>query len=1566
MSYGAGQSSSAPLEPGLQMPDSRLPVSKVDTPASSIASAYAEKNYRYDPFSRAPITTPFYQQYAERNEFEPLVSLTYNVIEKLDGWWFKAAPVKKMKYNQPVKLTIYPRRALPQVPEDVPPPVWTSYGEEFMTQMDRYSAQFEVEAEFLTFGGQAASDMYTNYVSSLVTGAVISLKLKITATFMMAKQQQWIKGMKSDGAKNMLDVSHSERSFYCSVFRRNKGFYGTMLYAKNLARQANFEFNMAVFPYGTLDKAAMNNFNSESFRNPSAIEMLIMGGKRLAQNTEGGLTVYEDTKWSIAGMSKQEEEPFLHFSMHGGWCYNRGNSDCSEDDDPNCKYGFEYICKGQKNWCEKNLLTLYKESGRYTSSGDIDPHVFTVADSWDYMCRSCRLQPVEGRLDPMMYRVDADLLNTNRVGTVYAVARRFGESDIRYSPLAEIRKHVRRMYAKMKEHLSDREIADIAALEATKKTLINVSNPTESQEGLIAAFAIANSPDTYAYDQGHGGFDVNLSNLQIFLNRDSLTKAPAQIPRIVNLADITIAGGANATTLPAFIRNGNQKAIMISAQVEGGSKDCIILTVRHDDLAAPRLNAYSRGENNSPFGYVAVPVDSWLFHPATWVAYNGAAGTLRWEAANETGVDDAANVGVATTADHAVSSYTSPEIYNSRDTGGRVENLFWALRPTADVTQAHTRAGARAAAPVNLQDAYYRGEHASQGFKPPVITRPPDLPFFMGGINCLRSLASLHTNGDDRGWDKDTLKSCSHGVQALDKFVKVLMMVYTNYNMYFDPNLVPLHIKTDDPELNSLNTAICGLWGEYYRPFLARRPFRLKPAAGNWFFPRSFVAWEDQANSNKTFLTSVGAILRDKFGLAAVTDDAINNAADAYGGAAPAEKVAYTKAVSMSALLDSGALYGNTKEVLYNANAWRSFVAAYEAGDASLTYANYLKQTKPLTYNAPAGNYRTFTRFFENELAPLLTNASGYVKTHFDGAPLSDALLDSISRHMLAFGNILSGLIQMYLDNPKMEYTITDKWLRTKRALALDPGSAVLSRDRSSNELYMIKKYFKDIMETVRNARNVGAAESSSSNTAQYWINTGLMVSSTIWRRIHNEISSILTILATPGQGNESHRLKLSTLYNTPIRPMMGNDYGKPLSGDPITDKQFAVELQARPAQGVAMIRSLAENMSQAMVRGRNSEWLADERRSSNETSFLRSEKLKTHVRDVESLTRDLSSSRFGTDSQRISVPTEFMMRDPSSSGRSPYMVGVQMETEASGIIDGSIEPQYLKYRLSEIDKQFEADIFGRMFAYLWCFSPIHMKVIENLVSHRVKPWGVGHVMLRPFEKDLTGAVLFTVGDPQVAQSGFNAAISSSSFTQQTNKYNIVFAAELGCTIYQQDKVLWLNSQTMHGNKSGMGGDMYTEKDSFAIERASRPEKDGFIVFVGDNLDIKDIPPCVSITSQYNTDRYGSLVNNKAVLSTPEQHLPGLIYTITRFRLNELNPAQWNPRASFWEEKFGAFTNTDCYSEDHRHWNAATRSYANYYMGNWHLSGLTPSDSDFLDGTGVMSGAEVTLSQFKG
>lgn len=1513
----------APLGPGEQMPDGIKNVSNVVTMNRVLTDFFGEDAVRWDPNSQIPISAETFRSFNGQKAFPKMVVRTYNVIENLSGWWTFFAPVRRdMEYRQNVTINIYPKRPLIRTTEEVPPDMWTHRTEQVAFTMDRYSASIEVLGDIWAHGPAEALEVVTEKGANIIGGTAISLKMKTTATFQRMKLPLQIKNTIIEPTFNTIrEYSAQTRASYGSFNRTDKSIYSTIGYANQYASQQNFVFNGMVVPHGTLEPIARNKFHTNSFLvgGDNAIEFLAMGAKKLT-DVLNRIQIFEDAKWALAGVSDGEVEAFVHNCMHGGYIYNNGNEPCHSDDDPKFKYGFEYLHAGKKNWAVKTLLTMYKEGGHFSHDGSLTPHHNEVAENIDNICRLAKIQIVDGLVDPYLYRFP-NAANDSRIKVKYAIARFMGEVDPRFSPYEKLNQHVNKMKHIMSRRMGQDDFEDMMTLDAVSKELNEVDNINPSMNAWLAGISMSTEnrrpTETAPYLNVKG---LNSAPMPLYTQKVEDVRDCDKVEPIGWLVD-------GVTDAMYFIDESNVKNY--------------ICVVKLDTV----VNDHSRGPENADFMYVAIPANSLLFNGQRLDTASGA-GAGAWGSATTRAVtalgavvpeDPTDYINVGASADNVNFDKTAARADFSHPRSN-VMSTGWKLWNTAGIGRV--------------------GYFLQQGYKPPKLAQAPSKPYFYGAINGLRVLANMYKNDDYRGWPRDFLLKVYKGVVAWDKFMNVMYDIYTELNLYFDASMVPEHMKTISPTNNRLNAAISGLWGEFYKPILVRASAAGKFVNDYQYVPVGFPDFlRTRTDTAETMNTDIITILE---GVGAV-------AGLAHGNAATAGRNEYKIATAFSTMVDVGMLGDRARAVFFDTNEMRQFVASFNAGSARSYVENVLARRDPITYGARNPASWTFSTFFIQELQPDLILA--YDQLHGLAAN-TEKLATLLFRVALKLKKLLVRFADMDDKSKPLDIEISNQSLEdinerasgSKSAYAIESGA---------------KQNVRDFMGALGKAKNTttgrrlagdgavdphAAALKSGESLAEIWVNSRLSASHVLW---DNFRSDILEGERLASSGASDFKPLLKTL-NVVARPANPADYTVPLGGYVLGEAAYNGAIAS--GVGVAPLNdSLKKVLGELKIQfefasakhGTRGTEIFGPIQVERQTSYENGGGMRGNVRDAEAKAHRLNNSVLQK-SQERRIPEMFIHNEPidrSTQNINAYLTPMIVKNENGGESVVYVEPHWLKSRMEYIWEVFRNDQFGRIFASLYCFSPNHLKVVERFLSNCIAPYGVGYIQTRPFIRDSVGAVLFGVGGSrEVAECGMSAPISHITLDGPHNRWYIYWSIWLGCAVYQPDKFLWVLSQVMRRNLSGLTGEMYTNDEPFTFS-ANKFNKSGFMIAVGDNLQPEEIPEPFSITSQYPIERYGKYLNDRSIISKNEQHVPGLLYVISKFKLYNLVRGTWSNRRSFYDEKFANDVNVLVYSETCRKWDSHKKCFDKLCIGEWHYGKITPADIGWLDGVDMHTGS---------
>jgi len=1494
---------------GGKMPDMMLPITKTEEEVNALSILTGIENLRFDPTSNQPIVAETFAQ-AKAKAVEAIKTVTYLVIETSAGWHLRLAPVRQMEMNQVVEYDAYPRKPLDLTPEDVPPNYWTHKADSIKFTMDRFTGGFLMRGDFMAHGAAKAVQVFSNNIRNIASGALISLKLKIAGTFVRAKQHWWLHHYTYGPSYSTIkEATNMERSAYASLTRTNKGYYTMNAYARSIAALDGHTWDTLVVPAGVLDAIALNNFHTEQFRSDNAMKFLTLAGRALTNQIEG-LTVMEDPKWSLDGVPQDEIESFLHYTRRGGWCYNDGDGDCNDSEDPNCRFGISYIHKGKTNWEVKKLFELLKESGRFDAKGNLHPLHWEIVENLPTYLSLARLKVYDGLLDPLMIQIAPQK---------YAVARTMGEVDIRYSGEERMKSHARKtkrlLLSKEGLNVNQTDIDKIEELHRLQKELNDIDEIDENLQGYVVG--IAANEENYP------------TNGVPMLKASSTSGAP--YPLHVESAR-NIPGG--------YVRPGVDRVLYF---VKNNERYYIFLMRLDAVSGAP--GSLARGVQGDPFVYFAarladVPAAA---ENSTDNMTVGGAARFGWDRR------------IAATKVINYTDYYTAEGGKGAAYTGRTK--VWRLWNTAEMS----RAGEGGA--VNFGNA-----GSGQGFQAPEMVQAPQKLYFYGGINGLRMMHDMYKNGQYRGWDVNDLRKAYEGVESLDAYMTKIEDIYTRHNLYFNASYVPSFMVTGDERFDRLNTSISALWGEFYRPIMVRFPIDLPDVALNRGVMVASMKDTEGDDSTTTYEQLGTKSLFDGDKLTSI----IVNMASYEGRPAPyVPNVADVTALDR--ILKMEEVGQDIRTRLADRDNGAPIFASYRKSALGQSYALMLHKANAAAHPNMRENATIWT-FFRQEVAPVFEAG----RVEFEAAVSQSEKRDAITKQASA-AKLFGTVVGMMLEGQTLR-EMTRKWI--------DAVKSSVSSPRTSSTVESTKKR-RDRDTQMRLEVQVGEQGFAASTGARPtdfqsvrgagdWINTRLMINKNYWNKFARRVSE---------SGSRSEWIRL---MRSVIRPMNKKDAGLALAGDIFLDLVYdpryvffgagdddSAEKTRAAISALDQYKAAApELLSYAGTQNRSSEFFtagegvfegfdvqSSKRRRSGDMDSPNSvySKISPGLADY---IADISHDVY---SESTVLPPEFTLRVPTNKMTPSYMIQTQETTvdPTTGTVryvQSLLESPWLKYRMDLAEKM--SDWMERMLAKLFCFSPIHLEVYKSFLSHGVVPMGTGAMFIRPFQTDLTGAVLYAKSGKELAESGVNAPVAHLTLDGPHNVWNAYYSVWLGCVIYDPRLFMWLLGQVFRKNISGMGGDVYVGENEFNRKDATNPDKDGFVIFTGDNLRRKDIPEPVSITSHYTADRYAKTITDKRVTEDCEQHVPGIFYTICKHKLFDLNVGNWNVRGSFWDAKFSSCVNTDGFSEDHCTWNGVERKFSNLHQGQWHLSGLSPENMPFLEGTSMFK--EIPLKNFTG
>jgi hypothetical protein len=102
------------------------------------------------------------------------------------------------------------------------------------------------------------------------------------------------------------------------------------------------------------------------------------------------------------------------------------------------------------------------------------------------------------------------------------------------------------------------------------------------------------------------------------------------------------------------------------------------------------------------------------------------------------------------------------------------------------------------------------------------LVHAPAVPYG-SAITQLRTLASYHSQGNTRGWDKAECEKAFRGITSLNEWMKIERRRLGRCHL-FQEKYVPYYMLCHDKELNTVNAVLASLWDEVKDPLWIRIP----------------------------------------------------------------------------------------------------------------------------------------------------------------------------------------------------------------------------------------------------------------------------------------------------------------------------------------------------------------------------------------------------------------------------------------------------------------------------------------------------------------------------------------------------------------------------------------------------------------------------------------------------------------------------------------------------------------------------------------------------------------------
>lgn len=241
--------------------------------------------------------------------------------------------------------------------------------------------------------------------------------------------------------------------------------------------------NMAVFPPGTTDLLALNDFETEAYRRGEDTM-----NKRLQQAGDSmvhlfkGVQLFEDQVFNLEDVGKGSIDFFTRRTQIGGSYVVPSSAYDSYldnyDTENMMSFGMHSMLTDgpvilSAKWCVRNCMRFDD-----SDEGRLRPEHQGMINGLQTLLTATKLRPVNGMLDPYVYHVG---------GNNYHVIRHWGDQDLRHFSIADQRKHAKTAAKRVARELGPEDTRYLHELMDLIRELYQVDSYTDS----IAAMAYA-------------------------------------------------------------------------------------------------------------------------------------------------------------------------------------------------------------------------------------------------------------------------------------------------------------------------------------------------------------------------------------------------------------------------------------------------------------------------------------------------------------------------------------------------------------------------------------------------------------------------------------------------------------------------------------------------------------------------------------------------------------------------------------------------------------------------------------------------------------------------------------------------------------------------------------------------------------------------------------------------------------------------------------------------------------------------------------------------------------------
>jgi hypothetical protein len=388
------------------------------------------------------------------------------------------------------------------------------------------------------------------------------------------------------------------------------------------------------------------------------------------------------------------------------------------------------------------------------------------------------------------------------------------------------------------------------------------------------------------------------------------------------------------------------------------------------------------------------------------------------------------------------------------------------------------------------------------GYRAPRLVAAPALPFGYGNVSGLRVLAGLHSEGQYRGWEKETCREAFAAVRAMDTLAAIARRVYPMCELW-NEKYTPIFMRSADKKLNESTAVLASLFDRIKDPIWCKIPIKQEvDEIDRFVIGEGLVDTEARPINLEFNVEEITDIARDfgYDGMDALRDETRKD---------------------IARVLQSDDITPQLREALKNEDQRKALVAAYSSKtktNLGHAYADLLKE-KGLEENPST----SIASFMEHEVIPTMKSTAVNSEQR-------------LQRAVLVFNAVLGVALASSLSNKRSSH-------HTSKSISelIQQAKSFASSKRKNTTLDD-----EDVPSKMRNTIG-GARKVEASKETLTYINTRLTISERGFQ--------------TLGAESESDEEIQARLHNSILRPSDPNNLNRPL-GVSDTDKAVVRNVQ--------------------------------------------------------------------------------------------------------------------------------------------------------------------------------------------------------------------------------------------------------------------------------------------------------------------------------------------------------------------------------------------------------------------